>query len=100
MRLHTGMPRNNLLPTGGAGKVFAPGLEKRMNIQNGRVGQGIHSGSLTKDEAKAIGGENKEYQEMLKAFKSNDGKVGPKERALLHKQMNEMSKMIYDLKHN
>ena len=48
MRLHTGMPRNGLLPTGGAGKVFAPGLEKRMNIQNGRVGQGIHSGSLNK----------------------------------------------------
>ena len=61
-------------PQVGAGKVFAPGLEKRMNIQNGRVGQGIRSGSLTKDEAKAIGGENKEYQEMLKAFKSNDGK--------------------------
>lgn len=100
MKLHPGRRNNGFVPSGGAGRVWAPGLEKRNQVQNGRVAQGINSGSLDSSEMGQIGKENTEYQKMLKDFKSNDGKVGPKERLALHKELNEMSKMIYDLKHN
>lgn len=100
MSYQVGAINNGFVPTGGQGRVHAPGLEKRMENQDARISQGAASGSLTQEETDGIGSSQKEYEETLQQFKANDGKVGPKERMLLHQQLNDISALIYGDKHN
>ncbi|MDQ7825432.1 MAG: hypothetical protein RDV48_21705 [Candidatus Eremiobacteraeota bacterium] len=97
---HVGRVDNGLIPSGGYGRVNAPGLEQRMENQNARVQDGISEGSLSEEELQKVrAGENR-YEAMLQDFKANDGKVGPKERMLLNHQLDKVSGLIYADKHN
>lgn len=100
MSYHVGAINNGFVPTGGQGRVHAPGLEKRMENQDARISQGVAGGSLTQEEMDSISTSQKEYEETLQQFKANDGKVGPRERMLLHQQLNDISGLIYADKHN
>jgi len=100
MSYHVGAINNGFVPTGGQGRVHAPGLEKRMENQDARISRGVAGDSLTQEEMDSISASQKEYEESLQQFKSNDGKVGPRERMLLHQQLNDISGLIYADKHN
>jgi len=100
MSYHTGIINNGFVPTGGYGRVKAPGLEQRMDNQNARVAAGVADGSLTQRELNGIERRENRYENMLRDFKANDGVVGPRERAELHKQLNMTSGLIYADRHN
>lgn len=100
MSYHVGQINNDLIPTGGYGRVHAPGLEQRMENQSARVANGIADGSLTQDEANDINSQEGKYERMLQAFKANDGKVGPRERTMLHGQLDMTSGLIYADRHD
>jgi hypothetical protein len=100
MSYDVGKINNGYVPTGGNGRAFAPGLEKRMENQDARTSQGVASGSLSQDELSSIDGEQANYEQMLKDFKGNDGKLGPQERMKLHQELDSISSLIYADKHN
>ncbi len=99
MAYKVGIPNNGYLPTD-AGRVHAPGLEKRMQKQTARVAGGIATGSLSQEELQALKGSSAQYEADLTAAKADNGKVGPRERVALHKELNDVSRQIYDFKHN
>ncbi len=100
MSFEVGKINNGLLPTGGYGKVAAPRLEQRMENQDARISQGVANGSLDQDELGAVNGEQAQYEQMLQDAKADDGRVGPRERMQLNKELNSISSLIYADKHN
>ncbi len=81
------------------GPNATPGISERQYLQACRIGQGVHSGSLTIDEAKSLIAGQKEVQGMKKDAKS-DGKVTVQERVQIHKEQNEQSREIWKGKHD
>jgi hypothetical protein len=76
-----------------------PGIQKRMENQEGRIDQGVKSGALTPREAGRLEAEQariKQNEERMKA----DGKLTAGERERLTRQQNKASRDIYRLKHN
>jgi hypothetical protein len=100
MSYEVGRINNGLIPSGGHGRVHAPGLEGRMENQDARISQGVANGSLSEEELGSINGEQADYEQMLQDFKANDGRVGPRERMQLNKELNGISGLIYADKHN
>ncbi|MBI5640193.1 MAG: hypothetical protein HZA17_07205 [Nitrospirae bacterium] len=85
------------------GVVYAgtadPGIQDRIEDQQQRIDQGIASGELTRAEADRM-------QDNLNRIKADearlkaDGKLTPRERARLNKELDHNSKAIYRKKHN
>ncbi len=100
MSYEVGRINNGFLPSGGYGRVQAPGLEHRMENQDARISQGVTNGSLAQDELDTINGEQSNYQQMLQDAKADDGFVGPRERMQLNQELNSISALIYADKHN
>jgi len=100
MSYEVGRINNGLIPSGGYGRVHAPGLEGRMENQDARISQGVANGSLSQEELGSINGEQANYEQMLQDFKANDGRVGPRERMQLNNELNGISGLIYSDKHN
>ncbi len=100
MAYDVGKVNNGLLPSGGSGRVYGPGLEHRMENQNARIATGVADGSLDQGEVNTINKQESRYGSMLHDFKSNDGVVGPRERAQLHSQLDRTSALIYADKHD
>ena len=76
-----------------------PGIEKRMENQQGRIQQGVDSGQLTPKEAGRLQAQQariKQHELRAKA----DGNLTPGKRAKLARQQNRASRNIYRLKHN
>lgn len=82
------------------GNVFAPGLTNRSDRQHARVAQGIANGSLNSSEVANLKGMRRDAWVSLNQAKANDGRVDAQERAALHKDLNDLSKAIFILKHN
>ncbi len=76
-----------------------PGVDRRQHRQKERIKQGVRSGEITKEEAKALRQEGMAIREKEKAFKS-DGVVTREERRELHQDLNERSKHIVQEKHD
>ena len=76
-----------------------PGVNQRQHNQQHRIQQGVRSGQLTKEEAKDLRSEHKAIRQEERAYKS-DGKLTKEERKDLHQDMNELSKDIYQEKHD
>ncbi len=76
-----------------------PGVEKRRQIQQERIGQGVSSGQLTPRETM-----NLERQqagiERAERRAGADGKITPGERARLHRRQDRASRNIFRKKHN
>ncbi len=79
--------------------VRDPGVNARQGFQRDRIGQGVRSGELTKDEAKQLAGEQRAIRKEERAYKS-DGKLTKDERKDLHQDLNAASKDIYEQKHD
>ena len=80
-------------------KKWSPGVNKRQRNQKFRIGQGIRSGSLTKEEAKTLIGKERDLMKMERELKS-DGKLTKDERKQLHTELDSLSKEIYAEKHD
>ncbi len=79
--------------------VRDPGVNARQGFQRDRIGQGVRSGELTKDEAKQLAGEQRAIRKEERAYKS-DGKLTKDERKDLHQDLNAASKDVYEQKHD
>ena len=78
-----------------------PTVQQRAENQQDRIGNGVKSGELTAGEASNLetkeGKINEETRDMRQA---NDGHLTAADRAKINQQQNQLSKQIYQDKHN
>jgi uncharacterized membrane protein YebE (DUF533 family) len=79
--------------------VRDPGVNAPQQNQRERIGQGVRSGELTRDEAKTLGSQQKAIRAEERSYKS-DGVVTRDERKDLHQDLNQASRDIYSQKHD
>lgn len=88
-----------LVPSAHAQPTNDPGIQQRMENQQGRINQGINSGQVTPKEAGRLEAEQaKIKQDELRA--KSDENLTSKERTKLTKEQDRASKDIYKLQHN
>ena len=76
-----------------------PTINKREYKQQERIRQGIRSGELTRREAGRLEAEQAKIK-TDEALAKADGKVTPKERTRLNRELNHSSRDIYRQKHD
>jgi hypothetical protein len=76
-----------------------PGVGKRQELQQKRIGRGIVSGQLTPREGARLERQQAGI-ERAKRRAEADGKITPRERARLHGKQNRASRRIYGEKHD
>ncbi|PWB77240.1 MAG: hypothetical protein C3F08_10205 [Candidatus Methylomirabilota bacterium] len=74
-------------------------IEERQQHQQDRIAEGVASGSLNPREATRLEREQAAIGAEKRAF-LRDGKLGPAERAKLHRDQNRASRHIYKEKHD
>jgi len=84
---------------GQPGGTRDPGVNQRQRDQAYRIGQGVHSGELTRDERMALGSEQRAIRQEERQYKS-DGVLTRDERRDLHQDLNASSRHIYEEKHD
>jgi hypothetical protein len=75
-------------------------IDERQKRQQERIGEGIKSGELTAKEGAKLEAEQTKIQRKKRRFRRNDGKLGPKEKAIITHDQNKASKHIYKEKHD
>lgn len=76
-----------------------PGVERRQQTQQRRIGQGIESGQLTPREAVRLERQQARI-ERAKRCAEADGRVTRRERVRLHRMQDRASRHIYREKHD
>jgi hypothetical protein len=76
-----------------------PGVNRRQINQATRIANGIRTGRLTEDETKTIVAKEQEFAQFEANLKA-DGKLTVDERKQLHQQLDDLSKLIYQEKHD
>ena len=76
-----------------------PGIDKRQEIQQKRIDQGVQSGELNQREAARLERRQERIGKMEEKAKA-DGTVTKKERARIHHAQDHESKRIYREKHD
>jgi uncharacterized membrane protein YebE (DUF533 family) len=76
-----------------------PGINARQENQKDRIQQGVHSGELTRHEAKKLRTTERGIRAEERAFKS-DGTLDKTERKVLHQDLNQANRQIYRQKHD
>lgn len=76
-----------------------PGIDKRQEMQQKRIDQGVQSGELNKREAARLERHQDRVSKMEDKAKA-DGTVTKKERAALHHAQNNESQRIHRQKHD
>lgn len=87
-----------LAPVAQAGNK-SPGVNKREHNQVKRIKQGVNSGELTKREVRRLKHEQAHIRAKEARFKA-DGELTARERAKLHRDLNQSSRHIYKQKHD
>lgn len=82
-----------------AGPTDDPNIQKREQIQEKRIDQGVKSGELTPREAGKLEAQQAKIKQDEARMKS-DGKLTKKERRKLTKEQNRASNKIQRKKHN
>lgn len=82
-----------------AAAVRDPGVNARQQNERGRIGQGIRSGELTRDEAQTLAAQQKAIRVQEREYKS-DGVLTRDERKDLHQDLIRASRDIYTEKHD
>lgn len=77
----------------------APGVKHRQIHQKARIREGVRSGELTQEEARALRAQQRAIRAEKRAFKS-DGDLSPAERRELQRDQNEASRDIRREKHD
>ncbi len=89
-----------LLLTVAAVSVNGQAIRKQSRNERARIAQGSRSGELTKAERVRLAGEQKEIRKDVRAAKTDDGHVGPRERKQIKREQRKASRHIYRAKHN
>lgn len=76
-----------------------PGVNARQHSQHDRIAQSVHSGSLTRAEAKGLRDERRTIRQEERQYKS-DGVLTREERRDLRQDLNVASRDIYREKHD
>lgn len=76
-----------------------PGVNQRQNVQQHRIKQGVRSGELTRQETGSLLQERRGIRQDERAYKA-DGQLTRDERKDLHQDLNDLSKDIYNDKHD
>ena len=76
-----------------------PGIDKRQEMQQKRIDQGVQSGELNKREAARLERRQERVGKMEDKAKA-DGTVTRKERAKIHHAQDQQSKRIHREKHD
>jgi hypothetical protein len=79
--------------------VRDPAVNARQHNQHERIAQGVRSGALTQDEAKALRTEQRSIRQEERQYKS-DGILARDERRDLHQDLRAASRDIYSEKHD
>jgi hypothetical protein len=82
------------------GTVRARGLKRRGANQHNRVGNGIQNGSIDSNELANLKEMKQSALSELNEAKASGGRVGLRERAALHQDLNQLSQTIFQYKHN
>jgi len=77
----------------------AQGINHRQKNQQKRIRQGVRSGELTRPEFRKLGKEQARIRRHEAKAKA-DGKLEPRERVRLQKELNKSSRHIYRQKHD
>jgi len=78
-----------------------PTIHQRKENQQDRIANGIQSGQLTPGETSKLETKEAAVNGEIKADRAaNGGKLTPAEKAKINRQQNNLSKQIYDDKHN
>jgi len=85
-------------PTGTPGTAD-PGINARQAVQQRRINQGIQSGALTPREARILEWKEARVAHLEKRLKS-DGSLTAEERARLQRELDQLSREIYQQKHD
>ncbi len=72
----------------------------RQARQRARIHNGVESGSLVPREARLLRHEQRHIRKSRRRMLGNDGKIGPAERARLHRKQDRASRHIFRAKHN
>jgi hypothetical protein len=84
-----------------ASDASAGPIKNRKERQQDRIGQGVQSGQLTSREAARL--ERKETalnKEESKMRQNNGGALTPRDRRIINRQQNRLSRDIYHQKHD
>ncbi len=76
-----------------------PGVNVRQHHQQQRIGQGVRSGDLTREEARKLEHEQRQIRREERRYLS-DGQLTPAERADLQRDLNSASRRIYNERHD
>ena len=76
-----------------------PGVNRRQHNQQRRIFGGVRSGELTRREFFRLEREQRQIQQEKREARE-DGRVTARERAELHRELNQASRHIYRAKHN
>ncbi len=79
--------------------IDSPDIDQRIGNQQRRIEQGIHSGQLTRDEARILQ-DNLNHIQREEARMKADGSLTNEERERLHRMLDQNSDVIYDKKSN
>ncbi|MEO8027357.1 MAG: hypothetical protein ABI823_12835 [Bryobacteraceae bacterium] len=86
-----------MLMTGG---LFAGNIARREARQQGRIAQGVRSGSLTRGETRSIERRERGLAREVRRDRLSGGGLSGAERARITRQQNRLSNRIDVLKHN
>jgi len=75
------------------------GINRRQYHEQRRIGQGIRSGELTRQEARRLEAGMARIR-VDERFARRDGEITPRERARLNYELNRESRAIYRQKHD
>lgn len=81
-------------------QVSAQSIADKSHNEKQRIVQGVKSGELTKNETKALVKEQVGIRKDIYRAKTDDGKIGPHERAAIKHDQRKASRHIYRAKHN
>lgn len=87
----------------GIGVIAAPasaGINARQHNQWHRIGQGVRSGELTRQETARLGRQQVRIARTEARMRADGGGLGPRERARLELREDRASADIYAAKHN
>jgi hypothetical protein len=86
---------------GRPGTLAMDSVNGRRFNQQGRIANGVSSGRLTADETKKLEGrESRLNGEIHNERSANGGTLTPRERQQVNRQQNNLSRSVYDDKHN
>lgn len=76
------------------------GVDDRQQHQRQRIRAGVQDGSLTRPEAHRLAHQQLRSERLEQRLRSDDGRLGPRERVRLDRRLDASSRHIYRARHD